>query len=267
MFLPLFYFHNIPWGGVAHIIVLFLWRNWDSEELKRVPSLGWITSFQGRKRMTSSDGVSWHFLHEHPLSLGKKDKTKVKGGVKWMDFSGMWTPWNYKRSLCVPVCILWERRSTAFSQFLKELGTPKWLRTIVQVFRSCRLSWILPKKLISKDLLWENSALYKSTGTQSLTQDFCLMDIYITTQNNTNIQSYNPREFIWLHGDQIYILPKNNKEKLDILRRCLALKSNGFIPGKLSETQKAFILYTDIYSVGKSVYWVTASSHSCSGIR
>lgn len=81
------------------------------------------------------------------------------------------------------------------------------------------------------------------------------MDIYFTTQNNMNVQSYNPRKFIWLHGDQIYILPKNNKDKLDILRRkCLALtKSRGSIPGKLNETQKAFILDTNMYTVEELV--------------
>lgn len=40
MSLPLFVFHNIPWGGLAHIIVPILWGNWDLEELRRASSFG-----------------------------------------------------------------------------------------------------------------------------------------------------------------------------------------------------------------------------------
>lgn len=56
------------------------------------------------------------------------------------------------------------------------------------------------------------------------------------------------------------LLPKNNKEKPAILRRkCYwaLTKSCGSIPGKVNETQKAFIWYTDVYIVERGVlsYW------------
>lgn len=43
------------------------------------------------EEVTSTDGVSWHFLREHPLSLEKEDRTGVKVWTKWMDFRGMLT--------------------------------------------------------------------------------------------------------------------------------------------------------------------------------
>ena len=80
---------------------------------------------------------------------------------------------------------------------------------------------------------------------------------------------HNPENSFASTGSDLLFCQKNNKDKLAIFRRkCSALtKSCGSILGKVYEAQKAFILYTDIYTEGRLAYQVTEGSHSCWGIR
>ena len=67
------------------------------------------------------------------------------------------------------------------------------------------------------------------------------------------------------------IVPKKKKKptiSTTLRRQCTALtKSCGCVPGKVNEAQKAFILHTDGYALGRLVYWFTKGSHSGWAIR
>ena len=101
--------------------------------------------------------LNWHDLHEHLPSLGRRIGLGSKSGSDGFALGGCEHP-EITNSLYVCLCALYWKECIAFGKLLKGLHTLKWLRTTVWVFCSCKLSCILKKQLISKALLWENSA-------------------------------------------------------------------------------------------------------------
>lgn len=182
MALPLFDFHNIPWSGLAHIIIVtVLWGNWDSGKLRRASSFGVRRSYEKRGQHHLLEWVgtlcmNTPFHREKGIGLGPKQ------GEKWTGVSRMWTSWNPQRPTCVPVCLLRERGSAASADFWLHRkhpcgGAPLLGGSAAADDLGLYLRNRYPKPCCAKIVLLCTSKVVQNL----LRQDFCLMDIYFTT--------------------------------------------------------------------------------------